>query len=146
MNRAPIMRTLIAVALVVDAAVHLHLAGGYQAGSPGGLGTGNIFRVEAVIALATAALVMWRGDRRSLAVALVVSGSACAAVVLYRYIDVAPIGPLPSMYEPVWFAEKSLSAVAEGFAALLAAGALVAARPTDGTPTRAGQPSEILGR
>ena len=39
---------------------------------------------------------------------------AFAAVMLYRYVDIPAIGPLPAMYEPVWFFEKTLSAVAEG--------------------------------
>ena len=43
------------------------------------------------------------------------------AVVLYRYVDVPALGPLPAMYEPVWFTEKSLSAVAEAVAAIAAA-------------------------
>ena len=40
--------------------------------------------------------------------------SALGAVLLYRYVNVPMLGPLPAMYEPVWFLEKSLSAVAEG--------------------------------
>jgi hypothetical protein len=44
-----------------------------------------------------------------------------AAVLIYRYIDVPAIGPIPSMYEPLWFFQKSLSAVAEAAGALLAA-------------------------
>ena len=48
-----------------------------------------------------------------------------AVVVLYRYVDVPALGPLPAMYEPVWFFEKSLSAAFEALAALAAAAALV---------------------
>jgi hypothetical protein len=50
-----------------------------------------------------------------------VAGSAFIAVLLYRYVNVPAIGPIPAMYEPVWFFEKSLSAVAEGLGAVLAA-------------------------
>lgn len=56
--------------------------------------------------------------------------SAVVAVVLYRYVDIPAVGPLPAMYEPVWFFEKSLSALAEAVAAAAALVALVvSARP-----------------
>jgi len=60
--------------------------------------------------------------------ALAVGFSACAAVVLYRYVELPALGPLPAMYEPVWFAKKSLSAVAEAVAAVAALAALMLAR------------------
>jgi hypothetical protein len=41
-------------------------------------------------------------------------------VLLYRYVDVPALGPIPSMYEPLWFPEKTLSAVAEAVATLAA--------------------------
>jgi hypothetical protein len=34
-------------------------------------------------------------------------------VLLYRYVDVGAIGPVPNMYEPVWYAEKLRSLYAE---------------------------------
>lgn len=49
-----------------------------------------------------------------------VSLSAIVAVVLYRYVDIPAFGPFPAMYDPTWFFEKSLSAVAEAAAAILA--------------------------
>jgi len=42
-------------------------------------------------------------------------------VVLYHYVDIPAFGPFPAMYDPVWFFEKSVSAVAEGAGAVLAA-------------------------
>ncbi len=47
--------------------------------------------------------------------------SALVGVVLYCYVPVPQLGPIPSMYEPIWFPEKTLSAGAEGLGALLAA-------------------------
>jgi hypothetical protein len=41
------------------------------------------------------------------------------AVLLYRYVDVGAIGPVPNMYEPVWFTLKTRSAVAEGAVAVV---------------------------
>lgn len=115
---------VVALSLVVDAVVHLRLAGGYQQSAPGGIGAGNMFRIEAAVAVLAAAWVLRRGNRFALIAAFLVGFSAAVAVVLYRYVDVPALGPIPAMYEPVWFFEKSLSAVFEAVAALAALAAL----------------------
>jgi len=127
MNMA--LRVLTALALFIDAGVHIYLAPGYQAASPGGIGQGNLFYLESAAAVLAALWVLFRGSRASFALALVVALSAFVAVVLYRYVDIPAFGPFPAMYEPVWFFEKSLSAVAEGAGALLAAAGLVRTKP-----------------
>lgn len=132
-----VLRVVIAAALVVDAVVHLRLAAGYQQSAPGGIGAGTIFRIEAAAAVAVAAWLLWRGSRAAFLAAFFVGLSAVVAVVLYRYVDVPALGPLPAMYEPVWFFEKSLSAGAEAFAAVAALVALV---------RRAGGPGQQVGR
>jgi len=119
------LRGLTATALLVDAVVHIHLAPGYQLSAPSGIGAGNLFRLEAAVAIAAALLVLIRGSRTSYAVSLLVASSALAAVLLYRYVNVPAFGPLPAMYEPVWFLEKSLSAVAEAMGAIVAGAALL---------------------
>lgn len=115
-----LVRGLVALGLVTDAVVHLRLASNYQLGASSGIGAGNVFRIEAVVALLAAIYVLVRANRTSYLVAFVVALSALAAVVLYRYVDVPQIGPLPAMYEPLWFFEKNLSAVAEAVAAAAA--------------------------
>lgn len=127
MNMA--LRVLTALALFIDAGVHIYLAPGYQAASPGGIGQGNLFYLESAAAVLAALWVLFRGSRASFALALVVALSAFVAVVLYRYVEIPAFGPLPAMYEPVWFFEKSLSAVAEGVGALLAAVGVVRTGP-----------------
>ena len=127
MNMA--LRVLTALALFIDAGVHIYLAPGYQAASPGGIGQGNLFYLESAAAVLAALWVLFRGSRASFALALVVALSAFVAVVLYRYVDIPAFGPFPAMYEPVWFFEKSLSAVAEGAGALLAAVGVVRTTP-----------------
>lgn len=127
MNMA--LRVLTALALFIDAGVHIYLAPGYQAASPGGIGQGNLFYLESAAAVLAALWVLFRGSRASFALALVVALSAFVAVVLYRYVNIPAFGPFPAMYEPVWFFEKSLSAVAEGAGALLAAAGLVRTAP-----------------
>jgi hypothetical protein len=125
MNMA--MRVLTALALFVDAGVHILLAPGYQAANPGGIGQGNLFLLESAAAVRVAVYVLIRGSKVAYAMALAVLLSAFAAVMLYRYFDIPAFGPFPAMYEPVWFFEKTLSAVAEGLGAVLAAIGLVRA-------------------
>lgn len=120
---------MVAACLVADAVVHLRLASNYgQAGAPGHLSEGLLFRAESVAALVVALLVLALGSRAAFAAAFVVAGSAFVAVVLFTYVNVPAIGPVPSMYEPVWFAEKAISAVAEGLGAVLSAAGFVLAR------------------
>ena len=115
------LRVLTALALFIDAGVHILLAPGYQAANPGGIGQGNLFLLESAAAIVVAVYVLVRGSKPAYAMALVVALSAFAAVVVYRYVDIPAFGPFPAMYEPVWFFEKTLSAVAEGIGAVLAA-------------------------
>ena len=111
---------LVAAGLVVDAVVHLRLAPGYQMAQPGGIGQGNLFRIESVVAILAAIYVLLARSRVAFTVAAVVALSALGALVLYRYLEVPALGPIPSMYEPVWFFQKSLSGVAEGVAGVFA--------------------------
>ena len=115
-----LLRLVVAAGLAVDAVVHWRLAPGYQLADPAGIGQGNLFRIEAVLAALAAVFVLVTGSRLAYAVAFAVAASALAAVVLTRYVEVPAIGPLPSMYEPVWFGQKTVSAVAEGIAAVAA--------------------------
>lgn len=114
------LRVLTAVALFIDAGVHIHLAPGYQAGNSAGIGQGNLFLLESAAAVLAALYVLLRGSRAAYAAAFIVALSDFAAVVLYRYVNVPAFGPFPAMYEPVWFLEKSVSAVAEAAGAILA--------------------------
>jgi hypothetical protein len=122
------LRVLTALALLIDAGVHIHLAPGYQGASPGGIGQGNLFLLEAAAAGLSALYVLFRGSRIAYSLALVVAFSAFAAVVVYRYVNIPAFGPFPAMYDPVWFFEKSLSAAAEGAGTVFAAIGLVRVR------------------
>ncbi len=115
-----VVRVAVVAALAVDAVVHLRLAANYQLAAPGGIGGGNLFRIQAVAAILIGIYLLVQPSRLAYAVAAVVLLSAFVAVLLYRYVEVPALGPLPSMYEPLWYFEKSLSAVAEGAGALLA--------------------------
>jgi len=108
---------LIAVAgLAVDAYTHLHLASDYDPVKTSTLSQGDLFRAQAGAAILAALLLLVRPRRWTAAIAAIVAGSALAAVLLYRYVDIGQIGPIPSMYEATWYTEKTVSAIAEGAA------------------------------
>jgi hypothetical protein len=115
-----VLRALVAAGLILSAVIHFELAPGFQQAYPGGIGGGSLFRIQAVIAVLAALYVLIRGDRPAYLVAAAVALSALAAVLLYRYVQVPALGPIPSMYEPVWYAKKTLTAVAEAAAGILA--------------------------
>jgi len=112
-----------AVGLGIDVFVHWHLAPGYDTvtgqGNPR-LSQGQLFRVEAGVALLALVLVLLLRRRWTAGLAFLVAGGGVAAVLLYRYVDVGALGPLPNMYEPFWYTEKTVSLVAEAVAALAA--------------------------
>jgi hypothetical protein len=114
------LRVLAAACLAVDAYVHADLAANYDLNAAA-LSQGDLFRIEAGLACLAALLVLVLGRRPGFGFAFLVAVGGLAAVMLYRYVDVGRLGPLPNMYEPVWFPEKTVSAVAEGAAAFLAA-------------------------
>jgi hypothetical protein len=122
-----------AVALGIDAAVHWQNAPAYD-GVTGTLSQGTLFRVEAALAVAAGLLVLVRPRPSSWLAALAVAASALAAVLLYRYVDVGALGPLPDMYENTWQVPgKLLSAYAEAAAIVLAGLGLLTHRKRHGT-------------
>ena len=122
--RSPIaswtLRVGTAAALGVDAVVHWQNAPAYDAVT-GTVSQGALFRTEAVVAVVAGLLVLIRPRRSSWLAALLVAASALGAVLLYRYVDVGALGPLPDMYENTWQVPgKLLSAYAEAAAVGLA--------------------------
>jgi hypothetical protein len=112
-----IVRVIVSAGLAVDAYVHADLADRYDPiGSS--ISQGNLFRVEAGVAALAALLVVFVAGREAYGLAFLVATSALGAIVLYRYVDVGALGPLPNMYEPIWFAQKTVAAVAEAVALL----------------------------
>src|SRR5690348_3679851 len=121
------LRLLTAAGLAVDAYVHADLASSYDY-SGQGISQGQLFRIEAAAAALAALLLILFGTRQLVwAYALMVAAAGVGAVLLYRYVDVGTLGPLRNMYEPVWYPEKSLSAIAEAAAVLPAACGLLLA-------------------
>ncbi|MBT2585613.1 hypothetical protein [Arthrobacter sp. ISL-95] len=135
------LRIVIAAALGVSAVIHIQLAPTYQQAAPGGIGQGTLFLVQAGAAILTAVVVLLRGSRASFAAAAIVGLSSLAAVIVYRYIQVPAIGPLPSMYEPVWYTAKVITAVAEAAAGGLAILEYALVRKTRQKPRRRRMPA-----
>ncbi|HEX6394687.1 MAG TPA: hypothetical protein VFZ97_14725 [Acidimicrobiales bacterium] len=118
-----------AATLGVDAYVHFHDAGFYDSVKSSTISQGTLFRVEAALAVAVGLALLVRPRRRiPWAAALLVAASAFGAVMLYRYVDIGALGPLPNMYEPTWVSPGKLtSAWAEGTGTVIAViGLLVA--------------------
>lgn len=111
---------VIAAGLAVDAYVHLHLASDYAMVKTSVVSQATLFRIEGIAAIVAAVLVLVWPRWATALFALAVSGGGVAAVLLYTNTDPGRIGPLPDMYEPVWFAEKTNSAIAEAIAAAVA--------------------------
>lgn len=108
---------VVAAGLGVDAYVHLHLASSYATVKTSVVSQATLFRIEGVSAIVAAVLLLARPHWLTALLALLVSGGGVAAVLLYTNTDPGKIGPLPDMYEPVWFAEKTNSLIAEAVAA-----------------------------
>ncbi len=121
-------RVVVALALVVSGWIHLDLADSYD-GIGDTITVGMLFRGQGAVALLVAAwLLVRRRDRPPLTAALAVGLASALAVMLSVYVRVPGIGPLPELYEPVWYDRKAVSAVAAGVAAVVAAALLAVQR------------------
>jgi hypothetical protein len=120
------LTAIVVTGLAVDAFVHFHLASAFEYTKTSTLSGADLFHLEAIAAVIAAAALLVRPRRYTAAFAFLVAATGTAAVVVYRYFDVGAIGPIPDMYDPYWAPpEKTLSAVAEGLAALAALALLV---------------------
>ncbi|HEY3528980.1 MAG TPA: hypothetical protein VGK78_07500 [Nocardioides sp.] len=116
-----VLRLVTAAALAVDAFVHNDLVGRYDPNQgTGPLSQGDLFRIEAVVSAVVALALLVSGRWFVWVVAWLVAASAVGALLLYRYHDPGELGPLPDMYEPLWFREKAATGVAEGLAVVTA--------------------------
>ncbi len=116
---ATAVRLLTVVALAVSAYVHVDLSSSpYYAG--GQLTLGALFLGQAVVAGLVALWVLVRPSRAAYAPAAVVAAASFAALVLSTYVRLPQVGPFPVLYEPFWYADKVVAAVAAGVALLAA--------------------------
>jgi hypothetical protein len=137
-----LIRLAVVAGLGVDAYVHFHLAG--DTGQSGTISESTLFWVQGVVAVVVAVLVLVRPRPVPYLIAFLVAASALGAVLLYRYADLGAIGPLPDMYEPVWYTEKVITTVAEAVATIAgAAGFAYTARRTGAATAERGRPVRV---
>ncbi len=117
------VRLLTAAGLAYSAYVHWHLHDQYAGNRTSTLSQGDVFVVQAVACLVVVVLVLavparapFRLQLGVWALAFAVAAGSLAAVLVYRFVDLGRIGPLPDMYEPVWYGLKTRSAIAEAVA------------------------------
>ncbi|MCP9952800.1 MULTISPECIES: hypothetical protein [Actinomadura] len=115
-----ILRLIVAAGLAADAIVHWKFAPDMAFVQGGSIDGDLLFRIQAAVAGVVAVIILTYATRWSYALAFLVAASAVGALVLYYYVDMGALGPLPDMYEPVWYMEKTVSLAGEGGAALAA--------------------------
>ncbi|MFJ6569909.1 hypothetical protein ACIQNU_21050 [Streptomyces sp. NPDC091292] len=126
-------RVLAAAGLAVDAYFHAHLAPRYDAVSAT-ISQGDLFRIEAGLAALAALLVLvWRRLPADVFAWLVAAGGL-ALLLIYRYMDLGAFGPFPNMYEPSWYTDKWVTAVAMAVAVVATTWLLVARGRRPRTP------------
>lgn len=110
-------RVVVAGMLGVDAVVHGQLAvQGWTGWRP--VTRAQLFVLESTAAVLALVAVLVSARALVWVVAGLVLLGGLFAVVLTRYVDVPAVGPVPSMYEPLWYWQKTCSALAEGLGAL----------------------------
>ena len=120
MGASLLLRGVVAAGLAVSAYVHLDLASTYD-----GIGeqvtVGDLFRAQGVVAVLAAVAVLVLRRRVAIWLAVAVALASTAAVVSSVYVRVPAVGPLPELYEPVWYADKTVSALGTAIAAVAGA-------------------------
>jgi hypothetical protein len=121
-----VLAVVTAALLGVDAYVHLNDASKYESFKSSVMSEGTLFRIQGVVAIVVGLAVLIWPRILTWVLSILVSGSAAVAVVLYTYVNVGAIWPLPNLYENSWSPPgKVVSAVAEAAATLVAIVGLV---------------------
>ena len=125
-----VLALITAALLGVDGFVHLRYAANYDGFKSSVMSEGTLFRIQAVVAIVVAVILLIWPRVLTWLLSLLVAGSAAIAVTLYTYVNVGQLGPLPNLYENTWHEPgKVFSAGAETVAALLSiVGLLLAVR------------------
>ena len=111
-----LLRLVTVGGLVVDARIHLKLATAYDSIKSSTISQGDLFRIEGWLAIAAAVLILLVRRAVTDFFAAAVAGGGLVALLIYRYVDLGAIGPLPPMYEPVWYPDKDHTCIAQAVA------------------------------
>ncbi len=118
-----------AAGLAVNALVHFNLAGPFDANVGTLLSQGALFRIQAVVDILAAALILFRPRRWTGLIAAVVAlgGLALILITVNIPLDLTAIG-LPYLFEPVWYQDKYVSAIVQAIAAVAAIAVAIRAK------------------
>ena len=119
-------------ALLVSGVVHAVLVSRYQAVGDQ-ITQGQLFAVQAALVTVVAGWLLIRDSATAWVLGLLVTAGSLAAVLVTYYVSVPAVGPLPSLYEPLWFPSKVASAVAESAFVVLAAARFARVRSRRGS-------------
>lgn len=109
-----VLRVLAVAGLAVSAWIHFDLADTYATVPHDTIGQDDLFYAQAAVAALVALWLLVTGMRTAWWAAALVGAGSFAAVMLYRYVDVGAIGPIPNMTDMQWNPQgKAISAVAE---------------------------------
>jgi hypothetical protein len=115
------LRILAAACLGVSAWIHFHLADRYATVPHDVIGQDDLFYIQAAVAAVVALWLLVTGRRFAWWAAALVGASSLGAVLLYRYVDVGALGPLPNMNDASWepSPDKAVSAIVEAAVVVL---------------------------
>lgn len=124
-----LLRVLGALALGCSGYLHLRIA----LDRPPLLDDGQVtlsglFVAQAVAVLVVVVWVLARGDALAWLAFAAVAAASLAALLLSVYVRIPAIGPLPEIYEPVWYTDKYLAAASAAAAVVVAVVALALLR------------------
>lgn len=107
--------------LIVNAVIHLQLAATFDAVVGSLASQGDLFRVQAAagILITVVLVVARRAWAAALAVAVAVGGLGMLVLSTLVPVELTALG-LPTIFEPVWYPDKVIAALAQGVAALAA--------------------------
>jgi hypothetical protein len=116
----------IAIALLLNAVIHVRLAGPFDANPGALLSQGALFRIQAVVNAVVAVLVVARPRPWTMLLALAVAAGGAAVLTITTLVplDATALG-LPYLFEPAWYPAKQTSLVLQLLAAAVAGGALL---------------------
>lgn len=119
---------LLAVALIINAVIHLRLAAPFDAVAGTLVSQGDLFRIQAVSNVAAIVVVLLARRRWADALALVIAAGGAALIVVTALVplDLTAIG-LPLLFEPAYYPDKTMALVAQ-LVAVAAAIALILVR------------------
>jgi hypothetical protein len=121
-----LLAVAIAVALVLNAWIHIRLAGPFDANPGALLSQGALFRIQAAVNIVVAILVVVRPRPWTMLAAFAVAAGGAGILLLTTLvpIDGTALG-MPYLFEPGWYPAKQTSLVLQVVAAVFAVGSIV---------------------